>query len=124
MKVELSKEKFLILKDFFEKYIPDVEISSVIMDESLYNLGISKHISCIVEFEITEKQVEKVYDILYDMETYAVLSSEEEPSWYDPLLDNGHPKKTKEEEMYEEYGWIESLFYDFDEENQNVYETH
>ncbi len=123
MKVELSKEKFLILKEFFEEYIPGAEISSVIMDEALYNLGFSKHIPCIVEFKITQEQVEKVYDILYDMETYAVLSSEEPPDWWDPLLDNWHRKKTKEEETYERYGWIESLFYDFDEDNQDISES-
>ena len=53
--------------------------------------------------------------------SYAVLSSEEPPDWWDPLLDNWHRKKTKEEEMYERYGWIESmLFYYFREEyNEN-----
>jgi len=120
MRFEMTKEEYLILKEFFEKHIPEIEIESVIMDEALYNLGFSKHIPCIVEFKITQEQVEKVYDILYGMETYAVLSSEKTPDWWDPLLDNWHPKKTKEEEKYERYGWIESLFYDFDEENQDI----
>ena len=63
MKVDLTKEEFLILKEFFEKYIPDAEISSVIMDEALYNLGFSKHIPCIIELNLTEKQVDKAFDI-------------------------------------------------------------
>ncbi len=121
MKIEITKEKYLILKEFFEEYIPEVKIESVIMDEGLYRLGFSKHIPCIVEFDMTEKQVEKAFDILCDLETYAVLSSEEPPDWWDPLLDNWHRKKTKEEEMYERYGWIESmLFYYFREDyNEN-----
>ena len=95
MKIELPKEKFLILEEFFEKYIPDAKISSVIMDEALYNLGFSKHIPCIIELNLTEKQVDKAFDILFDLETYAVLSSEEPPDWWDPLLDNWHRKKQR-----------------------------
>ena len=119
MKVELTKKGYLILKEFFEKYIPDVEISSVIMDEMLYNLGFSEYIPCIVEFKITKNQVKEINEILYDIETFAVMSAEEAPSWYDPVLENWHPKETKEEALYKRYGWIENLFYDFEEENQD-----
>ena len=49
----------------------------------------------LASLNLTEKQVDKAFDILCDLETYAVLSSEEIPSWWDPLLDNWHPKKQR-----------------------------
>ena len=114
MRLEMPKENYINLKEFFAKYMPEMNISSVIMDEMLYKLGFSSYVPCIVEFEITKEQAEKIRDITYDLETFAVMSQEEPPYWWDPMVDdNWHPQKTKEEEEYDKYGWIAGLYYGF-----------
>lgn len=116
MKVELSKNQYICLKEFFEKYIPEIEINSVVIDEALFNLGMINYIPCTVEFSITTEQVKKIRDILWGMEMDAISSEKVYPRWWDPMIDNWHPKKTAEEKLYDEYSWIECVFYDFKED--------
>ena len=42
MKIEITKEEYLVLKEFIDINNLNIEIVSVVIDEQLYNLGFSK----------------------------------------------------------------------------------
>lgn len=124
VKVNLSESGYLSLKEFFETHIPEVKIHSVIKDEALYNLGVVNYVPCIVEFKITREQIERINDILWEYDIAAIYSREDADRKnkrdieYDLFETHPEERKTKEEEIYEKYMWIEGMFDNWKEEDE------
>ena len=54
MKLEITKNQYEILIEFFNLHDIKVNIKQVIMDEMLVTLGFAEKVPCIVELDITE----------------------------------------------------------------------
>ena len=100
MKIKMSEEELLLLEEFIEDNKLKIEIISVVKDESLYKLGFSAYIPCIVEINATEKAIEEASEIANDYEINAFDTS-----------NSKHPSSDNEEyNLYKKYGWIWDLF--------------
>ena len=100
MKIEMTKEEYLILKEFIDINNLDMKIVSVVIDEQLYNLGFSKKIPCIVELNATEEAIEEASEIAIGYEINAFNT----PDSYYPSSDD------EDYILFEKYGWIWDLF--------------
>lgn len=100
MKFKMTKDEYLLLKDFITLNDLDLEIVSVVMDEQLYNLGFADKIPCIVELDATEEVIEKATEIAMWYEVNAFNTP-----------DGRYPKENdKDNILYKKYGWIWDLF--------------
>jgi len=100
MKIEMTKEEYLILKEFIDINNLDIKIVSVVIDEQLYNLGFSKKTPCIVELNATEEVIEEASEIAMGYEINAFNTP-----------DRDYPSSDDEDYiLFEKYGWIWDLF--------------
>lgn len=100
MKYEMTKEEYLLLKEFIDINNLDIEIVSVVIDEQLYKLGFAKNIPCIVELKATEEVIEEASDIAMWYEIHAFNT----PGRDYPAENDANYI------IYQKYGWIWDLF--------------
>ena len=100
MKIEMTKEQYISLKEFIEINKLNIDIASVIVDEQLYNLGFSEKTPYAVELIALEEVFEEASEIAIGYEVDAFNT----PNGEYPSTD------TESYKLYEKYGWIWDLF--------------
>ena len=104
MRIEITKDKYEIMKEFFELHSIKVDIKSEVMDEMLVALGFAEKVPCIVELDISEEQIGEVCDICNDYDI-AACDSEDLRRW-DPVEHRMVYVPSEAQRKYERYGWI------------------
>lgn len=100
MKVEMTKEEYVSLKEFIDINKLDIEILSVVTDEQLFNLGFVEKLLYVVELKATKKAIENASEIAMGYEINEYNTPNE-----DYLSEDDEDHK-----LYEKYGWIWDLF--------------
>ena len=112
MRIETTKNEYEIIREFFELHTVKAEISSVIMDEALVELGFAKEVPCIFEVEISKEEIDRIYGICidYDMAAY---DNPGKPLYDGELWEDVPYIRTKEEILNDRYGLIYTFFMEF-----------
>ncbi len=100
MKVEMTEEEYISLKEFIDINKLDIEILSVVADKQLFCLGFVEQIPYVVELRATEETIEYASEIAMSYE----ISVYNTPNGDYPSED------TEDYKLYENYGWIWDLF--------------
>ena len=100
MKVEITENEYIVLKEFIDINKLDIEILSVVVDKQLFNLGFVEKIPYVVELKATEEVIKNASEIAMDYEINAYNT----PNGDYPSNDDENYK------LYEKYGWIWDLF--------------
>ncbi len=110
MRLEVTKEEYFKIKEFLDIHFPEVVIESVIMDETLVKLGFTEKTPCIMEVAITQEQIKKMREICDNYDLWYCMSMEEPPEWWDPMMDNWHPKESEDQKRYDKFRGISYYF--------------
>ncbi len=110
MKLEITKNQYEILIEFFNLHDIKVNIKKVIMDEMLVTLGFAKEVPCIVELDITEEEIDRIWEICNDYDIAACNSEDSLSMEWDPVLHECVYKPTEAERLNNRYGLIYTYF--------------
>lgn len=94
-KIELSLEVYEKMKQCLSEIHPEIILNLVSCDYQLASLGFVKSPPCVVEFDLTDEQMNNLLDELMELETDSVEM----------------PKDSPEYQAYEKYGWMWSYLY-------------
>lgn len=110
MKIEITKDKWEIMQEFFKLHSIKVDIHSVITDEALVTLGFAEKAPCIVELDISEEEIDRIWEICNDYDIAACISDDSLYMKWDPILCKRVYKPTEAEKLNARYGSIYTYF--------------
>ncbi len=98
------------MQEFFELHSIKVDIHSVIADEMLVALGFAEKVPCIVELDISDEEIDRIWEICNDYDIAYVLSEDLQKSRWDPVARKLVREQTEAEKLYRRYGLIYTYF--------------
>ena len=110
MKLEITKNEYEILIEFFKLHDNKVNIRQVIMDEMLVTLGFTEKIPCVVELDISEEEIDRIWEICNDYDIAACNSEDSLSMKWDPILHKRVYEPTEAERLNNRYGLIYTYF--------------
>lgn len=110
MKIEITKDKWEIMQEFFKLHSIKVDINSVITDEALVTLGFAEKVPCIVELDISEEEIDRIWEICNDYDIAACNSDDSLSMKWDPILCKCVYEPTEAEKLNDRYGSIYTCF--------------
>lgn len=110
MKLEITKDEYEIMQEFFKLHSIKVDIHSVITDEVLVTLGFAEKVPCIVELDISEEEIDRIWEICNDYDIAACNSDDSLSIKWDPILRKRVYEPTEAEKLNARYGLIYTYF--------------
>lgn len=110
MKLEITKDKWEIMQEFFKLYSIKVDVRSVITDEALVTLGFAEKVPCIVELDISKEEIDRIWEICNDYDIAACNSDASLSMKWDPILCKHVYEPTEAEKLNARYGLIYTYF--------------
>lgn len=112
MRLEITQDRYEIIKEFFVLHTIKADIKSVLMDEMLVKLGFAEKVPCIVELDISEEEIDRIWEICNDYDIAACNSDYSLSMKWDPILRKRVYEPTEAEKLNARYGAIYTYFMD------------
>lgn len=95
IEIEITKEQYMFLLEYFNEYQPDVSVNLIVCDDNLEKFGFCKSAPCIVSLDLDCNRINEILEELdeFEMEAY---------------YDHPYPKDNFYVKRYERFGWIYS----------------
>ncbi len=106
MRIEITKDEYEILQEFFELHSIKVNVRSVVMDEMLVKLGFAEKIPCVVEMDISKDELDRIWEICDNYDVAACNSEDSYVTRWDPVSRRLVTEPSEAEKLYERYGWV------------------
>ena len=110
MQLEITKDKWEIMQEFFKLHSIKADVHSVITDEALVTLGFAEKVPCIVELDISEEEIDRIWEICNDYDIAACNSDYSLSMKWDPILRKRVYEPTEAERLNNRYGLIYTYF--------------
>ena len=95
MKIEITKEQYNLLSEYFAEYQSDVTVNLIVCDENLEKLGFCKSAPCYVSLDLDYDRINEILEQLDEFEIEA-------------HYDHTYPKDNFYIQRDKKFGWIYS----------------